>query len=135
MLDRSAAAVRPLCRLGGIPENGAKGVEIGEGPDTLELILMRRGSRVSGYLNSCPHRGTPLDTFPDKFLDQSGNFLVCSTHGARFRAEDGLCVWGPCKGASLAPVILRTVDGQVWLSAGATTVNPSGPAGMITPKT
>jgi len=134
MRGEATAAPIPLCRLEEIPENGAKGVEIGEGVDALELILLRRGSRVLGYLNSCPHQGTPLDTFPDKFLDQSGNFLVCSTHGARFRVRDGFCVLGPCEGARLAPVILRTVDGQVWLSAGATTVNPSGPAGMIPPK-
>ena len=115
MLDRSTAAVRPLCRLGEIPENGAKGIELGKGPDALDLILVRRGSRVMGYLNSCPHQGTPLDTFPDKFLDQSGNFLVCSTHGARFRVRDGFCVWGPCEGARLIPVALKVEAGAVWL--------------------
>lgn len=119
MLRQATAESIPLCRLDEIPEVGATGVEIGEGVDALELILVRRGSTVLGYLNSCPHQGTPLDTFPDKFLDQSGNFLVCSTHGARFRTEDGLCVWGPCEGTRLTRVALRVEAGTVWLPAGA----------------
>jgi len=119
MRGQASAESIPLCRLDEIPEAGAKGVEIGAGPDAVDLIVVRRGSTVLGYLNSCPHQGTPLDTFPDKFLDQSGNFLVCSTHGARFRADDGHCVWGPCEGSRLTQVALRVEAGTVWLPADA----------------
>ena len=105
-----------LCRIDDIPEGGAKGIEIGEGADTLDLILLRRGGRVIGYLNSCPHQGTPLDTFPDKFLDGNQELLVCSTHGARFRTDDGFCVWGPCEGDRLTPVAIKIEVGEVWLA-------------------
>ena len=115
-MDQSAiAALRPVCRLDEIPENGAKGVEIGGAEDGLDLVLLRRGTNVLGYVNSCPHQGTPLETFPGKFLDQTGEFLICSTHGARFRIGDGYCVWGPCAGKRLAPVRLRIESGMVWL--------------------
>ena len=116
MLDRPNSAARPVCRLDEIPENGAKGVELGNGADALDLILLRRGKRVWGYLNSCPHQGTPLETFPDKFLDESGEYLVCTTHGARFRVSDGHCVWGPCQGANLEPAPLVVEGDQVSLA-------------------
>lgn len=115
-LERQTSAARLLCRLEEIPESGAKGIEIGEGADALDLILLRRNGRILGYLNSCPHQWTPLDIFPDKFLDRSGNLLICSTHGARFRADDGFCVWGPCQGARLTPVAIKIEAGAVWLA-------------------
>lgn len=76
---------------------------------------MRRGEGVLAYVNACPHIGTPLDTLPDRFLTADGREFLCSTHGARFRLEDGYCVWGPCEGESLTPAPVRVVDGLVVL--------------------
>ena len=104
-----------LCRLGDIADGGAKGVMLGSGDSRLELILLRRGKKVFAYENRCPHLGTPLETFPDKFLDQTGELLICSTHGARFRVDDGACIEGPCKGQSLRAVANEQVDGAILL--------------------
>lgn len=98
-----------LCRLGDLADPGAKGIDTD--PGTPGLIVVRRGGRVIGYVNRCPHRGTPLETFPDRFLDGTGDHLICSTHGARFRVEDGLCIAGPCTGATLTRVPL-VIDGD-----------------------
>jgi nitrite reductase/ring-hydroxylating ferredoxin subunit len=68
--------------------------------------------------------GTPLETFPDKFLDQTGELLICSTHGARFRVRDGACVKGPCEGASLEPVPIHIRDGTVTLIGAKSQQNP-----------
>ena len=54
-----------------LPDGGARGVEVGRGRQALDLILLRRGNEVFAYENRCPHKGTPLETFPDKFLDYS----------------------------------------------------------------
>jgi nitrite reductase/ring-hydroxylating ferredoxin subunit len=105
-----------LCKLTDIPDGGAKGVEVGRGADALDIILLLRGSKVFAYKNRCPHQGTPLETFPDKFLDQTGKLLICSTHGARFRVRDGVCVEGPCEGASLEPLVTHISDGHVTLA-------------------
>ena len=107
-----------LCQLEDIPDGGAKGVEAGEGAEMRDLILLRRGNNVFAYVNRCPHLGAPLETFPDKFLDKTGELLVCSTHGARFRVRDGLCVSGPCEGSSLEPVDLRFRGGKITLPEG-----------------
>ena len=109
----------PLCPLDAIPDGGAKGVELGEGADYVGIILLRRGDTVHGFLNRCPHQGTPLETFPDRFLDETGNLLVCSTHGARFCAQDGVCVAGPCKGKVLTRVALGLKNGSVTLARDA----------------
>lgn len=102
-----------LCPLADIPDGGAKGVETGSGEASRNIILLRRSSSVFAYVNRCPHMGTPLETFPDKFLDQTGDLLICSTHGARFRVRDGFCVSGPCKGQNLEPLQVRIEDGAV----------------------
>ncbi len=103
-----------LCRLDAIEDGGAKGIELA--PDRPGVVLLRAGDRVHGYWNHCPHCGGPLDLAPDRFLDESGRLLVCATHGALFRIEDGLCVSGPCIGASLMPVAVAVEGGVVRLA-------------------
>ena len=75
---------------------------------------MRRGLRVYGYRNECPHVGTPLDWIPHEFMDRERRHLVCSTHGAIFRVEDGLCLAGPCQGDALEPVPVAVRDGLLY---------------------
>ena len=102
-----------LCRVDEIGEGVARGFVIGEGAGRRDLILVRRGGVLRAYLNSCPHQGTPLETFPDRFLNEDGSLFVCSTHGARFRVEDGYCVSGPCEGKALQALACSVVDGNV----------------------
>ena len=45
-----------------------------------------------GYVNSCPHLGSPLDWVPNRFLSADGRHVLCATHGALFRIEDGKVV-------------------------------------------
>jgi len=102
-----------LCRDHEISEGAARGFLIGEGAEQVDVVLVRRGGVLRGYVNSCPHQAMPLETFPDKFLNGDGSLFVCSTHGARFRVEDGYCVSGPCAGKSLAAVAVDVADGVV----------------------
>jgi nitrite reductase/ring-hydroxylating ferredoxin subunit len=102
-----------LCRLDEIAKGAARGFLIGEGAARLDMVVVRRGEVVRAYLNSCPHQLMPLETFPDKFLNEDGSLFICSTHGARFRVEDGYCVSGPCEGKSLQMIACVVVDGVV----------------------
>lgn len=101
-----------LCRLDEIPINGAKGIE----HDSRSLVLVRTPEGVFAYENVCPHRGTPLDWVPDRFLTLDKKLIQCATHGAQFRIEDGYCVFGPCAGASLSGVGTAVVGEMVVLS-------------------
>jgi nitrite reductase/ring-hydroxylating ferredoxin subunit len=108
----------PVCRLDDIPDGGAKGLVVPD-PDgaVLRVIVLRNGSEVGAYRNRCPHRGTPLDLRPDDFLDRDGRHIVCGTHGAIFRKEDGYCVAGPCAGDRLTPIAVRVDNGVVLVDA------------------
>ena len=98
-----------LCALQAIADPGAKGFVV----DGVDLFVVRRGDRVFGYRNSCPHIGTPLEFLPDRFLTRDGTEILCTTHGARFAIDTGLCVHGPCKGQHLTPIETAIVDGGV----------------------
>jgi nitrite reductase/ring-hydroxylating ferredoxin subunit len=104
-----------LCRSSEIGDGQARGFVVGEGALRRDVIVVRRGGVLRAYTNSCPHQGTPLETFPDKFLNEDGSLFVCSTHGARFRVEDGHCVSGPCLGKHLSALPL-SVDADNVIS-------------------
>lgn len=103
---------RPLCRLEEIAEGGAREFPPRPGRFT-GLFAVRRGGAVFVYENACPHVGVPLNWAPDRFLDARGERIVCGTHGAVFRIEDGVCLKGPCVGAALAAVPHRLEDGVI----------------------
>jgi nitrite reductase/ring-hydroxylating ferredoxin subunit len=76
------------------------------------LVVRDAAGTVHAYLNLCRHLPIPLDA--------SGQFLVdgllqCGTHGARYQLEDGLCVSGPCRGASLQTLELAIEDGRLFV--------------------
>lgn len=109
----SGSDARVLCRLDEIPDGEARGFDFGQGLETLYVFVVRQGKRVHGYVNSCPHIGTPLDLVPDRFMTDDRRHILCMTHGARFRIYDGYCFTGPCQGESLTPVALAVRDGAV----------------------
>jgi len=82
------------------------------------IFVIRQGDEVVGYRNRCPHVGSPLNWSPDRFLDEERRHIVCATHGAVFRLEDGTCIQGPCVGDALTRVVLEVRDGAVFLLAG-----------------
>ncbi len=104
-----------LCRLDELPRDGSLRLPLPDDPAGHGLCLIRRDGRNHAYLNRCAHMGAPMDWQPGQFLDSDGLYIVCALHGAHFRVEDGYCVAGPCKGASLTPVRVREADGQLLL--------------------
>jgi nitrite reductase/ring-hydroxylating ferredoxin subunit len=86
------------------------------GGRTVHGFAVNHEGRVYAYVNSCPHIGTPLDLWPNQFLDEDGRTLVCSTHGAFFAPDTGFCIGGPCAGDSLTSLPVRTEGGAVVVS-------------------
>ena len=102
-----------LCPSTVLSEGASKGVNVGQ----QRLFLVRKYGKVYGYLNACPHLGIPLEWQADQFLDHDAELIHCSTHGALFTIEDGLCVSGPCANQSLQAITVQEVDGQIqWLT-------------------
>jgi nitrite reductase/ring-hydroxylating ferredoxin subunit len=79
-------------------------------------FVIRFAGEAVAYLNQCAHVAVELDWRPGEFFDADGLYLLCSTHGAAYRPEDGFCVSGPCAGKTLLPIRILEVDGVVsWL--------------------
>ena len=104
-----------LGRVSDIEDGEAMGFTLADGRD---IFVVRQGDAVYGYLNSCPHQGSPLDWTPGKFISDDTGQILCATHGALFEIADGACVSGPCMGEHLAPVNLA-VDGSGAISVRA----------------
>ena len=92
-----------LIRLAELPPEGLSEIELAVDGELHSIVLRRSGERVQAWLNICPHAGRRLDYAPGKFLLDQGR-LVCAAHGASFELEKGVCVAGPCRGASLVPL-------------------------------
>ena len=109
---------RVLCRLEDIEDGLAKGFTLGEGPGAREIFVVREEDSVFGYVNSCPHLGTPLNWQGDTFISEDSGLIICATHGALFEIADGACVSGPCAGQALKVVpVALDAEGRVILLA------------------
>lgn len=105
-----------LCRLDEIPDGDSAGFAATH-PDgrRLGVLAVRRAGNVFAYVNSCPHTRAPLDLVPGRFLSFDKMFILCSSHGALFRIEDGQCVEGPCARKSLTPLKAAVEGDRVFL--------------------
>ena len=79
-------------------------------------FVVRHDGLPRAYLNECAHVPVELDWPAGRFFDHSGLYLVCATHGATYRAADGSCAGGPCRGRGLVPLTTRESNGRVWVA-------------------
>jgi naringenin degradation protein FdeD len=102
-----------ICGLADLPAGCSRGFSVAVPGGTKDIFFVRKGPRVFGYQNSCPHTGSPLDWVPDQFLNREGTLIQCATHDALFRIEDGLCLKGPCAGRSLNALAVAVIEDRV----------------------
>ena len=105
-----------IASLADIPKDGLR-FNYNDGPFEEEGILIRLGGDdVRAYKNECRHLPMKLDDRePRELWDRAGRYIVCSSHGARYRPSDGLCVSGPCEGSHLKALPVEVRDGGVFL--------------------
>ena len=96
-----------ICPANAITPDETRGFVISESrsANQLDLIIWHTPDGLRGFVNRCPHFGLPLETLPNRFLNASGDALVCSAHGAVFDTT-GFCLAGPCRGKALVPLEL-----------------------------
>ncbi len=109
--------LRPLCPASDIPPGSTAAFPPHAGaPHGLFAVHHFRDGIVV-YVNACPHLGVPLDWLPGQFLNLDGTRIMCATHGAEFRINDGMCVRGPCRGDALTKVPSTIEDGILKVPA------------------
>jgi nitrite reductase/ring-hydroxylating ferredoxin subunit len=92
-----------------IKEGSSKSIE----HQNFYLFAVKKNDQVYLYRNQCPHLGTPLEWEEDKFLDDDNELIRCSTHGALFSIDEGLCLVGPCKGKKIQKIPFVIIRGRV----------------------
>jgi nitrite reductase/ring-hydroxylating ferredoxin subunit len=95
------------CPLAEVPPGRTAKFRLACGGRTVEGFVVNHAGRVHAYINRCPHVGTPLDLWPNEFLAEDGQTLICSTHGALYEPASGYCTAGPCAGDALTRLPLR----------------------------
>jgi nitrite reductase/ring-hydroxylating ferredoxin subunit len=111
-----AGDLRLICNSDEVAEGGM-GVRfhLGWGGISLPAFVVRFDGDCHGYLNRCAHVPVELDFQEGEFFDDSGLYLVCSTHGALYAPESGACLGGPCHGRGLVKLNVHEIDGQVYV--------------------
>jgi len=99
-----------------IPSDGLR-FTYKDGPfDEQGILLKTADGEVRAFKNECRHLPMRLDDRePRELWDPSRSYLVCSSHGARYRPEDGLCISGPCEGSHLRALPVVVEAGVVFL--------------------
>ncbi len=106
-----------IANLADIAEPGAVEFRVGEDDWPFRGFIVRWQGQVYAYTNTCPHTGHPLNINPDGFFSLDMMSLLCTSHGALFEPDTGLCIGGPCSGAKLKALECRIDNGRVVVYA------------------
>ncbi|RYF72053.1 MAG: Rieske (2Fe-2S) protein [Comamonadaceae bacterium] len=102
-----------LCNSRELVDSGrAVGFDVVYAGQTCRAFAIRFEGRVHAYLNRCTHVAMEMDYQENRFFDDTGQWLLCATHGAAYRPDSGECGGGPCRGG-LVRIALSERDGVV----------------------
>ena len=107
-----------LCQSADLRDGGdAVPFDVVYGGQTCRAFAVRYRGAVHAYLNRCTHVAMELDYQPNRFFDDTGQWLLCATHGAAYQPDTGACGGGPCRGG-LVKIALTEESGMVhWHTA------------------
>ena len=113
MADSGTPAIA-LCNSAAL-SNGGRAVpfDVVFAGQTCRAFAVRFQDQVHAYLNRCTHVAMEMDFQPDRFFDDTGNWLLCATHGAAYVPDTGACAGGPCRGG-LVKIALTENEGVVY---------------------
>jgi nitrite reductase/ring-hydroxylating ferredoxin subunit len=108
-----------VCRSLELAEGAVRTAHLGQddqGLPIMALLVRERSGAIVAYRNLCRHLPVPLDGGTGELLSEDGAHLVCGTHGAIYRLQDGYCVDGPCEGLALQRLFVREENGDLYVS-------------------
>jgi len=113
------AASLPLCPADALVDGGrAVAFDVVYAGQPCRAFAVRYRGQAHAYLNRCAHVAMEMDYQEGRFFDDSGQWLLCATHGAVYEPDTGCCIEGPCRGARLVKIALSEEAGMVrWHTA------------------
>jgi len=105
----------PVCRMPDIPRRSSRRFTLGTGRHSLEIILIRKYTRVFAYRNCCPHQAISLDLGSEDVLTDDKRYIMCVNHAAVFDIENGQCLAGPCLGECLEPLKTKVEQERIYV--------------------
>ncbi len=108
----------PLCNSADLVEGDvAVPFDVLYGGEACRAFAIRYRGVPHAYLNRCTHVAMEMDYQPNRFFDDTGQWLLCATHGAAYLPDTGQCAGGPCRGG-LVKIALSEKSGMVhWHTA------------------
>jgi nitrite reductase/ring-hydroxylating ferredoxin subunit len=104
----------PLCNSADLANaSTAVPFDVQFGGQTCRAFAIRFEGFVHAYLNRCTHVAMEMDWQPNQFFNDTGQWLLCSTHGAAYLPATGECGGGPCTGG-LVKITLTEEGGLVY---------------------
>ena len=101
-----------ICMTDDIPERESRAFDL---PNGDKIFITQRDGSFYAYQNLCPHLQVELEFLENQFLDRDQEYIECSTHGALFEVETGICFSGPCQGQSLEKLQISVhSDGGIY---------------------
>lgn len=79
-------------------------------------FVIRFRGKPYAYVNQCAHVSVELDWNQGEFFTAQKDYLICATHGAHYRPDNGFCVMGPCKGKNLKSLEVIEQNKQIIIN-------------------
>ncbi len=108
----------PVCARGELTAGVVKALALPKSTDGRPreaLVLLGGDGEPRAYLNRCRHLPIPIDGGSKRYLTEDGKYLICGTHGALYRRDDGVCVAGPCLHLALEKLSVLEENGTLYL--------------------
>src|SRR5690349_7417105 len=100
----------PLCNSADLVEGGrAVPFDVVHGGETCRAFAVRFEGQPHAYLNRCSHVAMEMDFQPDRFFDDSGQWLFCVTHVAVYKPDTGEWTGGLCRGCLVKMALIESV--------------------------
>lgn len=116
MMDTGSQQI-PLCNSAELIDGGrAVAFDVQLAGQVCRAFAIRYQGAVHAYLNRCSHVAMEMDYQEGRFFDDSGEWLLCATHGAAYRPDTGDCAGGPCRGGLVKIVLLEQAGMVYWCS-------------------
>ena len=106
---------KKLAKVDDLPEGTTKRFSFLRNGIRMDAFVANYKGEFVAYENLCRHQPLSLDYGDSEFFSSDGSLFVCQTHGAIYHPNTGLCIEGPCAGASLHPLNIEITNGEIHL--------------------